>query len=66
MTEKFPPGRESEKKMLCEGCGELGHSLENCPKLTEIEKARIRRELEEKRRWMEKNIKDIGKPEKGK
>jgi hypothetical protein len=62
MTEKFSPGRESEKKMPCEVCGKLDHSTENCPHLTEEERRRLR----EKRQQMEKNIRDIEKPEKGK
>jgi len=45
-------------EMPCEGCGELGHSFENCPKLTEEQKEEIRRRLEEKKRKMEQNIEE--------
>jgi hypothetical protein len=60
MKERFPrfPFEEGEKKMEmpCEGCGELGHSFENCPKLTEEQREEIRRRLEEKQQKMEQNI----------
>ena len=44
--------------MPCEGCGELGHSLENCPNLTREQKEEIGRRLEEKKRTMEQNIEE--------
>jgi len=56
MKERFPFGKENIMEMPCEGCGELGHSFENCPKLTEEQKEEIRRKLEEKRQMIEKNI----------
>ena len=56
MKERFPFEKKNIMEMPCEGCGELGHSFENCPKLTEEQKEEIRRKLEEKRQMIEKNI----------
>jgi hypothetical protein len=52
LKERFPFGKENIMKILCEGCGELGHSFENCPKLTEEQKEEIRRNWKKRdRRW---------------
>jgi DNA-binding transcriptional MerR regulator len=60
MKERFPFEKKNIMEMPCEGCGELGHSFENCPKLTEEQREEIRRKLREKRQMIEKNIeKDI-------
>jgi len=58
MKEKFPFEKKNIMEMPCEGCGELGHSLENCPNLTREQKEEIGRRLEEKKRTMEQNIEE--------
>jgi hypothetical protein len=53
MKERFPrfPFEEGEKEMEmpCEVCGELGHSLEECPRLSKKTKEEVEKILADER-----------------
>jgi len=58
MKERFPFGKgEKEMEMPCKGCGELGHSLEECPRLSKEEvERRLTEERLKQERMMESQI----------